>query len=66
MLQIKHDVLKSNGITIIDTDIANKLNNYFTSIGEFTAKDIHYNGNMDYSHCLNEYVHSVFSLNIVD
>lgn len=60
-------LFKSNGKTITDkTVIANQFNNYFTSIGQSTAQDIHYNGNKDYNYYLNDNVHSVFSLLNVD
>ena len=42
---------KDNVINITDkTDIANKLNNYFTSIGQSIAQGIQYDGNNDYSY----------------
>ncbi len=42
------------------------LTTFFTSIGQSTAQDIHYNGNKDYNYYLNDNVHSVFSLLNVD
>ena len=47
-------------------DIANLFNNYFTSICQTIAQDIHYNGNKDYSYYLDEQVDYIFSLNNVD
>ena len=50
---------KDNGINITDkTDIANKFNTYFTSIGQTIAQWIQYDGNKDYSYYLK--IHSVF------
>ena len=58
---------KDNGINITDkTDIANKFNNYFTSIGQAFEQGIQYDGNKDYSYYLKKQVDSVFRFKNVD
>ena len=58
---------KENGIDRTDkTDIANKFNNYFTSIGQTIAQGIQYEGNKVNSYYLKKGVDSVFRFKDVD
>ena len=56
-----------NGSMIKDrVNIANKLNVFFTNIGEKIAKGINYDGNKNYGNYLNKEIHSTFTFMNID
>ena len=60
-------VFNDNGSMIADrVNIANKLNVFFTNIGEKIAKGINYDSNKNYGNYLNKEIHSSFTFMNID